>query len=141
VPVAIVASILIGAVVMRLRRLVILWLVPFIFGYAILNVIFGPDWGVALIYHFGNQASATVTGTFQTNDVYNDQNVVGYHVLIRPANGSVVEGSFRSDDFNVYAFGNSRIAVKWVHGCGALPSSSHCNKARIALRSGSRGLY
>ncbi|MFP6561847.1 hypothetical protein WJ542_26600 [Paraburkholderia sp. B3] len=102
VPVAIVVSILIGVVAIRLRRLAILWLVPLIFGYAILNVIFGPDWGVALIYRFGNQAPATVTGTFPTNDIYNDQAVVGYHVLIRPADGAVVEGSFRSDDFNVY---------------------------------------
>jgi hypothetical protein len=44
------------------------------------------------------QAEAAVTGTLPTNDVYNNQNVV----LIRPADGPVVETAFRSDDFNVY---------------------------------------
>lgn len=99
---AMLSSVLIGAVAIRLRRFAILVLVPFIVVYAFLNLGEGPDWGVALIYRFGNQASATITGTFPTNDVYNNQDVVGYHVLIRPTDGSVVETTFRSDDFNVY---------------------------------------
>ena len=102
VAVAIVSALVIGAIAVRMRRLAILWLVPFVFGYALLNLIFGPDWGTALVYRFGDQAPATVTGTFATNDVYNNQNVVGYHVLIRPVDGNIVESRFRSDDFNVY---------------------------------------
>lgn len=62
----------------------------------------GPDWVAGLIYHFGIPAQATITGTFPTNDVYNNQNVVGFHVLIRPSDGSVYETTFRSDSFNVY---------------------------------------
>ena len=102
VAVAMVASLLIGAAAISLRRLAILWLVAVIVGYAFVNLIAGPDLVVGLIYRFGDQAEATVTGTFPTNDIYNNQNVVGYHVLIRPSHGAVIETSFRSDDFNVY---------------------------------------
>jgi hypothetical protein len=102
VAVAMLSSLLIGAIAIWLRRTAILLLVPIILGYAFLNLIFGSSWVVALIYHYGSQAQATVTGLFPTNDVYNDQNVVGFHVLIRPADGPVAETTFRSDDFNVY---------------------------------------
>jgi hypothetical protein len=102
VPVALLLSFLIGVIATWLRRSAILLLVPVVFGYAILNVIIGPDWVAALIYRYGRQAQATVTGTFPTNDIYNNQNVVGFHVLIRPADGPIVETTFRSDDFNVY---------------------------------------
>jgi hypothetical protein len=61
-----------------------------------------PGYIVLLIYRYGAQAEATVTGTFPTNDIYNNQDVVGLHALIRPADGPVVETTFRSDDFNVY---------------------------------------
>ncbi|MFT4066192.1 hypothetical protein [Paraburkholderia sp.] len=107
VPVAILSSLLIGMIAIRQRRFVILWLAVVIAGYALVNVIIGPDWVVALIYHFGSQAQATVTGTFPTNDVYNNQNVVGYHILIRPSGGAVIEATFRSDDFNVYPSRNA----------------------------------
>lgn len=99
---AMLSSLLIGGIAFGLRRMAILWLIPVIVGYALLNLIFGPDWGVALIYRFGQPAAATITGRFPTSDVYNDQNVVGYHVLIRSANGTVTETTFRTDDFNVY---------------------------------------
>ncbi len=102
VPVAILLSILIGVIATWLRRSAVLLLVPIVFGYAILNVIIGPDWVAALIYRYGHQAQATVTGTFPTNDIDNNQSVVGFHVLIRPADGPIVETTFRSDDFNVY---------------------------------------
>jgi hypothetical protein len=101
-PVAIVLSLLIGFIAVKLRRFWILWLVPIVFGYALLNLINGSGWVAGLIYHFGTPAQATVTGTFPTNDIYNNQNVVGFHVLIRSTDGPVIESRFRSDDFNVY---------------------------------------
>jgi hypothetical protein len=107
VAVAILSSFLIAGVALQLRRRVILWVIPFIVGYAFLNLLAGPNLGVGLIYRFGDQAPATITGTFPTSTVYNNQNVVGYHVLIRPADGMVVETTFESDDFNVYPSQNA----------------------------------
>jgi hypothetical protein len=99
---AMLSSLLIGAIAIGLRRFSILLLIPVIVGYAFLNLAFGVDWSVALIHRFGNQASATATGRFPTEDVYNNQDVFGYHVLIRAADGNVFETAFRTDDFNVY---------------------------------------
>jgi hypothetical protein len=102
VAVAMVFSLVLGGVSAGLRRFIILWLVPIVVGYAFVNLIDGPDLVVGLIYRFGTPAPATVTGTFPTNDVYNNQDVVGFNVLIDLAGGSVAETSFRNDDFNVY---------------------------------------
>ncbi|SMG11618.1 hypothetical protein [Paraburkholderia susongensis] len=124
VPVAILSSILICFIAVRLRRLALIWLVPLIVGYAFLNLAFGKSWGVALIDRFGIQAPATITGRFPTNDIYNNQNVVGYHVLIRSLDGAVVETTFRTDDFNVYPSRNATrypasgdvFTVRYLHG-------------------------
>lgn len=107
VPIAIFASLLLGVISARLNRRAILWLIPVIFGYALLNLINGPDWVTGLIYYFGTPAQATVTGTFPTDTIYNNKDVVGRHVLIRPTDGPVIETSFRSDDFNVYPVRNA----------------------------------
>lgn len=104
---AMLSSLLIAAIAIGLRRFSILLLIPVIVGYAFLNLAFGVDWGVALIHRFGNQAPATATGRFTTNDVYNNQDVAGYHVLIRAADGNVFETTFRTDDFNVYPSRNT----------------------------------
>lgn len=102
VPIAIIGSLLIGVLAHRLRRPVILWIIPVVVGYAFANLILGPGWLVPLIYRYGVQAQATITGTFPTNDIYNNQNVIGFHVLIRSASDPVTETKFRTDDFNVY---------------------------------------
>jgi hypothetical protein len=102
VPASILASILIGFISYRLRSSLVLCLVPVVFGAAIVNLVMGADWADGLIYRHGIPAQATITGSFPTNIIYNNQDVVGFHVLIRPADGSVMETSFRTDDFNVY---------------------------------------
>lgn len=102
VPASILASILIGFISYGLRSSLILCLVPVVFGAAILNLVMGADWADGLIYRHGIPAQATITGSFPTNTIYNNQDVVGFDVLIRPAHGSVMETSFRTDDFNVY---------------------------------------
>ncbi len=102
VPAAILASILIGFISHRLRSSLILYLAPVVFAAAIVNLVMGADWADGLIYRHGIPAQATITGSFPTNTIYNNQDVVGFHVLIRPADGSVMETSFRTDDFNVY---------------------------------------
>jgi hypothetical protein len=76
------------------------------------------------------QAEAAVTGTLPTNDVYNNQNVV----LIRPADGPVVETAFRSDDFNVYPPRN-RTAPPGASG--GQRRQTHSSRSRRRKRHGS----
>jgi len=71
---------------------------PFIFGL----VFFGTGIATRLVYHNGMPAEGLVTGAFDTNTMYNDRMVYGYNVLLKRADGTTVESSFRTDDFNVY---------------------------------------
>jgi len=71
---------------------------PFIFGL----VFFGTGVATRLVFHHGVPAEGLVTGRFATNMMYNDRMVYGYNVLLKRTDGSVVESSFRTDDFNVY---------------------------------------
>jgi hypothetical protein len=71
-------------------------------GLAVVNLSYGAAIASRLIYHFGVAGSAIVTGSYQTANVYNNQDVIGYNILIRTADGKVVDSSFETDDFNVY---------------------------------------
>jgi hypothetical protein len=55
-----------------------------------------------LIYHAGVAGSAIVTASYETDVQYNRHDVRGYTVLIRTAEGRVVETGFEDDDFNGY---------------------------------------
>lgn len=79
-----------------------LLLIPLGIILGISNVLVGPDLAAVLIHSFGVQSQATVTGTYATGNIYNDRQVMGHHVLIRTAEGQMVEASFEDDDFNVY---------------------------------------
>ncbi len=69
----------------------------------LLVVVFGSGLAVRMVHFVGEKGSATITGTFATNVQHNNgHDVVGYNVLIRTAQGKVVETSFESDDFNIY---------------------------------------
>ncbi|WP_420137332.1 hypothetical protein [Sphingomonas sp.] len=70
--------------------------------FAILNVILGPWWAGSLVYHGGVSGAATVTAMRSTSSTYNEQRVQAYDVLIRAADGRLIEARFHSDDFNVY---------------------------------------
>ncbi len=74
---------------------------------AFLSVFFGTDVAANILHGFGEKGSATITGSYGTSTVYNDHNVVGYHVLLRTADDKVVETSFEDDDFNIYPPKNS----------------------------------
>jgi hypothetical protein len=78
---------------------VVLVLIPI---YAILNMIFGMTVATHAVHAYGVKARATITGSYDTGVQYNEQNVMGYHVLMNTAEGRVVETSFEEDDFNVY---------------------------------------
>ncbi len=78
VPVAVFSSRLIGATAIWLRRTMILLLVRVIVEYAFLNLTFGPNWVVGLIYCYDSEALAIVPGRFPTNDIYNNQNVAAF---------------------------------------------------------------
>jgi hypothetical protein len=74
---------------------------------AFLNAFFGTDIAAHVLHAFGEKGSATITGTYGTSTVYNDHNVIGYHVLLRTADDKVIETSFEDDDFNIYPPKNS----------------------------------
>jgi hypothetical protein len=69
---------------------------------AFLNLFFGTAVGVRTVHAFGEQGTATITGSYGTSTQYNNHNVVGYHVLLKAVDGKVVETSFEDDDFNIY---------------------------------------
>ncbi|WP_158817121.1 hypothetical protein [Methylocapsa sp. S129] len=69
---------------------------------AFLNIFFGPDLSAYVLYKRGETGSAQITGTFATSTQYNNHDVVGYNILIKTAEGKIVETSFEDDDFNLY---------------------------------------
>ncbi|WP_024509870.1 hypothetical protein [Bradyrhizobium sp. ARR65] len=79
-------------------------LIPLPLGIAlgIGNLIFGPDVSAVLVHRFGTQGQATVTGSYDTGNSYNDRRVMGYKVLIKTADERTIQTSFEDDDFNVY---------------------------------------
>lgn len=73
---------------------------------AVVNLIFGTDIADRLIYHAGVAGSGVVTASRATASQYNSRTVFAYTVLIRAADGNVVETEFESWDFNVYPHQN-----------------------------------
>ncbi len=76
--------------------------IPLCIAFGIVNIVLGTQLVTRLIYHFGVSGSAMVTGEYRTNIQYNDHDVMGYRVMIRTAEGKIVETSFEDDDFTVY---------------------------------------
>jgi hypothetical protein len=74
---------------------------------AFLSAFFGTDIAARTLHVFGEKGSATITGTYGTSTVYNNHDVVGYNVLLKTADGKVIETSFEDDDFNIYPPKNS----------------------------------
>ncbi|WP_133646454.1 hypothetical protein [Paraburkholderia flava] len=84
----------------RLRHM--LWIIPLGIALVVLNLVVGVDVSVRLVHRFGEQGQATIVGRYGTSTVYNHHHVIGYNVLVRTADGKIVETSFEDDDFNVY---------------------------------------
>lgn len=74
---------------------------------AFANLFFGTDIAANVKHSYGEKGSATITGSYDTATVYNNHNVVGYHVLLRTTDDKVIETSFEDDDFNIYPPKNS----------------------------------
>ncbi len=70
--------------------------------FAFLNLFFGTDIAVGTVYAFGEKGTATITGSYDTSTIYNNHDVVGYHVLLKTTDDKVIETSFEDDDFNIY---------------------------------------
>lgn len=68
---------------------------------------FGSWLTTPLIYHNGETGEGVVTDQYRTADVYNDEPVIGFNVLIRKADGGIVRTGFRTDSFNVYPPANA----------------------------------
>ena len=101
-PPALIVLILVSAVFLKGLRRHFVWLIPLVAVLAVVNIIFGPYLGVPLIYRLGEQGQGAVTSTYGTSTRYNNRRVIGYNVLLRTADGKVVETTFEDDDFNVY---------------------------------------
>lgn len=84
-------------------------LIPICVGFAVINLIFGSEISGIVIYHFGAEGQATITGSHSTGVVYNNQNVRRHDVLLKTADGHVVETGFEDDDFNVYPAHNETL--------------------------------
>ena len=68
----------------------------------VVNLVAGTWVSTWLVYHLGEAGSATITASRPTGTVYNNHFVRAYDVLIRTAEGPVVETGFADDDFNIY---------------------------------------
>ena len=68
---------------------------------------FGSWLTTPLIYHNGEAGEGVVADQYRTADVYNDEPVIGFNVLIRKADGAIVGTGFRTDSFNVYPPANA----------------------------------
>jgi hypothetical protein len=60
-----------------------------------------------LVFHNGETGEGIVTGEYRTNDMWNNEPVIGFNVVIRKADGGIVQTRFRSDSFNVYPPANA----------------------------------
>jgi hypothetical protein len=96
--------VMIGLTIWKTRVMKYYFIVPIL---AVLNLIFGTSLAVRTVHAFGEKGTATITGTFGTSTQYNNHDVVGYDVLLKTADGKVVETSFEDDDFNIYPPKNS----------------------------------
>lgn len=76
---------------------------------AVGNLVFGTSIATSLIYRVGVAGAATITASHATSTQYNNYNVRGYTVLIRAADGKVIETGFQDDDFNVYPWHNGTV--------------------------------
>lgn len=84
-------------------------LVPLCIIVAVLNMIFGTDLSTRLIYNFGAEGRAVITGSHPTDTIYNNHDVLAYDVLVKTSRGDVIETRFEDDDFNVYPPHNETI--------------------------------
>jgi hypothetical protein len=84
-----------------LRLLAILLAVPLGIIFGIANLVAGPQLLAALIHRYGAEGQATVTGSFDAGNSYNDRRVMGHNVMIKTADAQTIETSFADDDFNV----------------------------------------
>lgn len=65
-------------------------------------LIFGSRLTAPLIYHYGVPGQAVIVAAEETGNIYNDQPVDRYAVVLQPADGQKIETYFDSSDFNVY---------------------------------------
>ncbi len=69
---------------------------------AILVFFFGAGFVNKQIYSHGKKGEGTVIAYQNTGDLYNEEPIIRYDVLINTRNGETVETSFESNDFVLY---------------------------------------
>ena len=65
-------------------------------------LVFGSSLTAPLIYHYGVPGRAVIVSSAQTGNVYNNQPVERYTVMLQTADGQKIATHFDSSDFNVY---------------------------------------
>lgn len=73
-----------------------------VFVLTLMNLLMGSQVSSWSIYKHGETGTGTVVSQRETGDIYNDEPVIGYNVLLETADGQMVETSFESWDFNLY---------------------------------------
>lgn len=87
------------AAVMKRRKLVYL-AIP-LFPLYMVNLFAGHFVTNALLEHFGEKGQGMVVASKQTSDLYNDQPVWRYDVMIKSGNEKPVSTYFLTSDFNI----------------------------------------
>ncbi len=71
-------------------------------AFAVVNVFTGSQLAHRLVYRYGEPATGMVIGHQTTNNLYNEEPVLRYGVVLKPEKGEPVETWFESWDFNLY---------------------------------------
>ncbi|WP_422858305.1 hypothetical protein ACOKFD_12965 [Flagellimonas sp. S174] len=74
---------------------------PFIWAI-VLIFFFGTDYVNKQIYTYGKMGEGMMVDRENTGNLYNEQPIIRYEMLIKAENGEMVETSFESNDFNLY---------------------------------------
>lgn len=110
IPILVAAGLLLPAILRRLG-----WWKRGAVGCGVASLVLAVLWVVLLgslarayvIHWFGGPGEGVVTEQFATNSVHNDEPVVGFRALIRPAGREARRTVFHSNDFNVWPPANS----------------------------------
>ena len=110
IPVLVAAGLLVPAILRRLG-----WWKRGALGCGVASLVMAVLWVVVIgtwvrtgvIHRFGGPGEGVVTEQFATGSVHNDEPVVGFRALIRPAGREARRTVFHSNDFNVWPPANS----------------------------------
>ncbi|WP_222982816.1 hypothetical protein [Flagellimonas meishanensis] len=78
------------------------WIAALLMLSSILIFIFGSDFTNLLVHQYGQIGEGLVIDKAETGDMYNEEPIVQYDVLIKTKDGEMVKTTFKNTDFNLY---------------------------------------